>query len=168
MDLSWKGNKWIELIVLENRETPIRPAIAIRRPTLTLEPRNKIMVKIFTRQGYCQVWSSWGIMMYERIQVKWRPMESEITFILRADSRSAPSQWDTSSLSNAVSHWLGANPESYLILCCKLCMPCVTVSGYVYNQFLLQTLWVSLQTFTSVKHQWGMSPLSTCDELHLE
>ena len=30
----------------------------------------------------------------------------------RADSRLAPSQWETSLQSNRVSHWLGANPES--------------------------------------------------------
>ena len=30
----------------------------------------------------------------------------------RADSRLAPSQWETSLQSNAVSHWLGANLES--------------------------------------------------------
>ena len=35
----------------------------------------------------------------------------------RADSRSAPSQWETSLQSNAVSHWLGANLESALTLC---------------------------------------------------
>ena len=33
----------------------------------------------------------------------------------RADSRLAPSQWETSLQSNAVSHWLGANLESALI-----------------------------------------------------
>ena len=32
----------------------------------------------------------------------------------RADSRLAPSQWETSLRSNAVSHWLGANLESAL------------------------------------------------------
>ena len=34
----------------------------------------------------------------------------------RADSRLAPSQWETSLQSNAVSHWLGANLESTLNL----------------------------------------------------
>ena len=37
------------------------------------------------------------------------------TYILRADSRLAPSPWETSLKSNAVSHWLGANLESALI-----------------------------------------------------
>ena len=35
---------------------------------------------------------------------------------LRVDSRLAPSQWETSLQSNAVSHWLGANLESALYL----------------------------------------------------
>ena len=34
----------------------------------------------------------------------------------RVDSRFAPSQWDTSIQSNAVSHWLGANLESTLLV----------------------------------------------------
>ena len=34
----------------------------------------------------------------------------------RADTRLAPSQWETSVQSNAVSHWLGANLESAWIL----------------------------------------------------
>ena len=33
----------------------------------------------------------------------------------RADSRLAPSQWETSLLSNAISHWVGANLESDLV-----------------------------------------------------
>ena len=43
-----------------------------------------------------------------RINYKFDP------FCHRADSRFAPSQWETSLQSNAVSHWLGANPESAL------------------------------------------------------
>ena len=37
-------------------------------------------------------------------------------FILRADSRLAPSQRETALLCNDVSHWLGANLESLLFL----------------------------------------------------
>ena len=37
-----------------------------------------------------------------------------ILIITRADSRFAPSQWETSLQSNTVSHWLGANLESAL------------------------------------------------------
>ena len=37
-----------------------------------------------------------------------------------ADSRLAPSQWETSLQSNTVSHWLGANPESALITLCRI------------------------------------------------
>ena len=36
----------------------------------------------------------------------------EIHSWCRADSRLAPSQWETSLQSNAISHWLGANLES--------------------------------------------------------
>ena len=43
-----------------------------------------------------------------RINYKFDP------FCHRADPRFAPSQWETSLQSNAVSHWLGANPESAL------------------------------------------------------
>ena len=41
----------------------------------------------------------------------------------RADSMLAPSQWETSLQSNAVSHWLGANLESalYFIVLVALC-----------------------------------------------
>ena len=37
------------------------------------------------------------------------------TYIPRADSRFAPSQWETALLCNDFSHWLGANLESALI-----------------------------------------------------
>ena len=36
--------------------------------------------------------------------------------IIKSDSRLAPSQWETSLQSNAVSYWLGANLESALII----------------------------------------------------
>ena len=40
----------------------------------------------------------------------WSPLS------LRADSRFAPSQWETAFLCNGISHWLGANLESALSL----------------------------------------------------
>ena len=44
--------------------------------------------------------------------------------LVRADSRFAPSQWETALLCNDVSHWLGANLESALLVLkvsvCKL------------------------------------------------
>ena len=39
-----------------------------------------------------------------------------VVLYIRADSRFAPSQWETSLQSNAVSHWLGADPESALYM----------------------------------------------------
>ena len=38
------------------------------------------------------------------------------SMVFRIDSRLAPSQWETSLQSNTVSHWLGANLESALVL----------------------------------------------------
>ena len=45
-----------------------------------------------------------------------RVSPSSTQFIIRVDSRLATSQWETSLQSNAVSHWLGANLESALII----------------------------------------------------
>ena len=41
---------------------------------------------------------------------------------IRADSRLAPSRWDTLLQSNTVSHWLGANLESALSMACENCI----------------------------------------------
>ena len=45
-------------------------------------------------------------------------------FPRRADFRLAPSHWETSLQSNAVSHWLGANLESALLLHDRICVLC--------------------------------------------
>ena len=42
--------------------------------------------------------------------------EACVIATVRADSRFAPSQWETALLCNDVSHWLGANLESALIV----------------------------------------------------
>ena len=47
--------------------------------------------------------------IFRHITSKWRHLYN------RTDSRFAPSQWEMSLQSNAVSNWLGANPESALI-----------------------------------------------------
>ena len=50
--------------------------------------------------------------VYVRDREMWRNMFGNIdTDILQADSRFAPSQWETSLQSNTVSHWLDANLE---------------------------------------------------------
>ena len=55
-----------------------------------------------------------------------QPILEQISFsqevvVSRDDSRFAPSQWETSLQSNAISHWLGANlepaPSKYLLYC---------------------------------------------------
>ena len=42
------------------------------------------------------------------------PKQTEDKYTYRADSRLAPSQWETSLQSNVVFHWMGANLESAL------------------------------------------------------
>ena len=42
----------------------------------------------------------------------WQTDTVEIGPVCKADSRLAPSQWETSLQSNGISHWLGANLES--------------------------------------------------------
>ena len=58
------------------------------------------------------------------------PFESIIAhrWNFRADSRLAPSQWDTSLQSNAVFRWLGTNLESVLNLWC-LCVAVLVLLG---------------------------------------
>ena len=66
-------------------------------------------------------------------------------FCFRADSRFAASQWETSLRSNAVSHWLGANPES--ALCLQKCVwnhnkQCLTQSAVCLNDLAFYGAWI--------------------------
>ena len=61
----------------------------------------------------------------------------------RADSRLAPSQWETSLQNNAVSHWLGASLESTLC-----CMHAILISPDSINHLTVMTLW----------HSWSLYP----------
>ena len=77
----------------------------------------------------------------------------------RADSRLAPSQWETSLQSNAVSHWLGANLESALFCLLR------------YFSLLYEAEWTQLvsHTFpfmkrcysTSMVRVWSVWPMKT-------
>ena len=60
----------------------------------------------------------------------------------RADSRLAPSQWETPLQSNAVSHWLGANLESALkiALCCIIHVMSFWGCGYANELLLSMTM----------------------------
>ena len=58
---------------------------------------------------------------------------------IRADSRLAPSQWEASLQSKAVSHWLGTNPESALQMIITLHTWCY--SGRRYLRHLL-VIWL--------------------------
>ena len=50
--------------------------------------------------------------------ITWCTLTQCYQYMYRDDSRLAPSQWETSLQSNAVSHWLGANLESALYVVC--------------------------------------------------
>ena len=68
------------------------------------DPRNPTLIPAFNKlesPGYCT-------------GAKRLPLTSSMREKGKADSRLAPSQWETSLQSNAVSHWLGANLESTL------------------------------------------------------
>ena len=51
-----------------------------------------------------------------RMVHRWAAFSDTSTYIIRAGSRFAPSQWETALLCNDVSHWLGTSLEKYLIL----------------------------------------------------
>ena len=85
----------------------------------------KALTLIFDTQRSQQM-VAYGNYFYQHITLKLdiHILHEEFTFKLfsliqlriyfRADSRLAPSQWETALQSNAVSHWLGANLESAL------------------------------------------------------
>ena len=64
----------------------------------------------------------------------------------RADSRLAPSQWETSLQCNAVSHWLGANLESAL---------CVFFS--IQYPIVFSRTWAQVWTSSRIQSQYLMS-----------
>ena len=78
----------------------------------------------------------------------------------RADSRFAPSQWETSLQSNAVSHWLGANLESALMSWKNMGSQCSESIGHIVvllnngNILDFNSLWPSYAT-------WSHGSLST-------
>ena len=53
----------------------------------------------------------WNAKMKPKVKLHWE----EMVIDMQCYSRLAPSQWETSLQSNAVSHWLGANLESALM-----------------------------------------------------
>ena len=65
-----------------------------------------------------------------------------VWFIIRDDSRIAPSQWETVLLCNTVSHWLGASLESALIMICarKLRQFMVLIDIHGINRYYLWTV----------------------------
>ena len=88
-------------------------------------------------------------------------LSNKADFILnRADSRLAPSQWETSLHSNAVSHWLGAKLESALLISLE--------QGIPFNNSLIQdVIFILLKMLENVvsheqpclfRRQWDKVP----------
>ena len=60
------------------------------------------------------------LMTHRHMPLVFHPLY-HLSLLDRADSRLAPSQWETSLQSNAVSHWLGASLESALSKYSPMC-----------------------------------------------
>ena len=67
----------------------------------------------------------------------------------RADSRFSPSQWETALLCNDVSHWLGANLESAMILH-NACSIAMTKSGHGHGHDIVTVACKVLGTHLSI------------------
>ena len=65
-------------------------------------------------------------------KIDWYQTQTE--HIIRADPRFAPNQWETALLCNDVSHWLGANLESALIMARTMCI-------FVFGNLLQISRW---------------------------
>ena len=72
-----------------------------------------------------------------------------ITTLSWADSRFAPSQWETALLCNDVSHWLGANLESALLS--FRCMDMVSQDIFCDNRAIMK----NSMTYS----KWSIDPL---------
>ena len=63
------------------------------------------------------LWRVWLLAQFKYKQTLVQSVIEKVGWGSSADSRFSPSQWDTSSQSNTVSHWLGPNLESVLGFC---------------------------------------------------
>ena len=88
----------------------------------------------------------------------------------RADSRFAPSQWETALLCNDFSHWLVANPESALLHCYKqeACRPIQPADYWNYDRSCNHNLVIN-QSFSQsvIIHDLPLSIMMTCHYHHL-
>ena len=75
-------------------------------------------------------------------KIDWHQTKTE--HIIRADPRFAPNQWETALLCNDVSHWLGANLESALIMARTMCI-------FVFGNLLQISRWNTETTICKKK-----------------
>ena len=89
--------------------------VSLYKTRLKLRKINQRMYLCVSTHEVCHPSKEYGSSA-QWIAVIWKVQPFQRWICCRADSRFAPSQWETSLLCNAVSHWLGANLES--ALCC--------------------------------------------------
>ena len=104
------------------------------------------------RSCWTNSWVASGLRCHDTILI-WRHCNGYDIWgiILRADSKLAPSQWETSLQSNTVSHWLGANLESALILWLKNGRSCYLLLHDVLNDRLVLLTLNMLSCFEDYK-----------------
>ena len=104
-------------------------------------PRNASLILLaFTWIYKSEIWSKINIVPLMKILMKMQNVGHIIqaSCYTGADSRLAPSQWEMSLQSNAISHWLGANLESALY---TLLM--TSSAWWVHYQQLISAHWNS-------------------------
>ena len=108
---------------------------------------------------HCPHWQHQGLScgqhLVQTVSTKF-PLWQSICLWYRADSRLAPSQWETSLQSNAVSHWLGANLESALRYTAPVC---ISLSGGVPLMSVPPCLWACHRP---IYHGRGEVHVSAC------
>ena len=72
---------------------------------------------------------------YLHDMLRYTSVKGRTVFIFSADSRFAPSQWETVLLCSDVSHWLGATLESALVLYGMHCAKCK--NKYIQSEICL-------------------------------
>ena len=123
-------------------------------------------------------WSHW------KLTETWRYDISSTDAMLRADSRLAPSQWETSLQNNTVSHWLGASLESALnarVNCishlrANWMPPSLSPEGKLNDSLPPRAIWMSLSSeclsclraiwmFLSIESNLNAQKIILCNEL---
>ena len=102
------------------------------------------------------IWSGWAELHLEQTSASTTRRGSTAAGLLycRADSRFAPSQWETALLCNDVSHWLGASLESALYCIDKLSHLIYCIMHALIH-IEIRMIWFTI----SADKRWSLIPL---------